>query len=307
MAIKRKDVPVKPKVVTVQSYLGLEGVSGYTQDGFSTTPGISERLIGIEVEVENYQLVQEPKRTWIITDDGSLRNNGIEYITKPIPANIAPAALHNLLDESLSQKCCFSPRTSVHVHVNCLDMPIEKIPTVVLLYAAFEELFYRFTGRSRNKNIFCVPLMDTALLYAISHKQWNVLPGSWSKYSGLNLCPLIEKGTLEFRHMHGTRDVVKLTTWIDLLTKLVDFVFKSDTGWLRKVLYGFNRNTHVPLLLSDIFGETAEKLQYRSFEDIESSVRYMKTGFLDPQKAIELVKERDLTAPFFTTKLQKGI
>jgi len=309
MEAKMAKKPAAPKVVTVRNYFGLDAVGEHVPDGIQPEEGLSNRLVGIEVEVENHELRQYPKAVWTATDDGSLRNNGIEWLTRPIQARYAPGALHNLMNEALMDECCFSPRTSVHVHVNCQDVPIEKISNIVLLYSVFEPLFYRFAGRGRNKNIFCVPVLETAQLSGIADKRLNNVTDGWSKYSGLNLVPLREKGTIEFRHMHGTRDVAKLTKWVDMLTRLVDFVHKSDVGELRKLLHGFDESVNVGLLLLDIFGTSnMGALGYTGYEEIRESVANMKQAFISTGTTTKLIVERDVaTAPFFTTKIVKGI
>lgn len=297
----------KKPVTTVRDYFGIDAVAGYQDAALGKEEGLSTRLIGIEVEVENHELQRHPRDVWISTDDGSLRNNGLEWITRPITANQARGALNNLLVESLSQDCCFSPRTSVHVHVNCQDVPIEKIPNIVCLYAVLEPLFYRYAGRSRNKNIFCVPVLETNLITAIQNKGLNFVVGEWSKYSGLNLVPLGEKGTIEFRHMHGTNDVNKLVKWVDMLTKLVDFVVKSETGELSKVLFDFNETFNVKLMLLDIFGLGLQDcLQYYDYSTIRESVTNMKQAFISKAGSQQVASERSMEAAFYTTRV-KGI
>jgi len=299
---KKKQKPVP----TIQSYYGHGGVQGWVADGYVAHEGLSTRLVGIEVEVENHELRAHPSRTWVATEDGSLRNNGMEWVTKPIPANLVPAALHNLFIESLSDDCCFSPRTSVHVHVNCLDMPVEKISNIVLLYTILEPMLYQFAGRGRSKNIFCVPLLETNLLNGCVHKETNDLVVGWSKYAGLNLLPLAEKGTIEFRHMHGTRDITKLTKWVDILTRLVDFCYKSDASELRKLLQGFNEQTNVRLLLLDIFGMSLmECFQYYDYNSVRDAVVNMKQAFMKVNATHQIAREIVGDSPFFSTKIQK--
>src|SRR5690348_5544085 len=78
----------------------------------------SQQLVGIEIEIENWTSKQsEVSRVWSSKDDGSLRNNGIEWVSTPIVAAQAPFALYHLLNDVVSPVCCFSPRTSVHIHL----------------------------------------------------------------------------------------------------------------------------------------------------------------------------------------------
>lgn len=298
----------KPKAVhTIQQYYGRGGVAAYLDKTYAPKEGLSTRMVGIEVEVENFELLRQPRDTWILTEDGSLRNNGVEWITRPIQANYVHAALTDLFS-AMSAECCFSPRTSVHVHVNCLDVQVDKITNIVMLYAIVENLLYRFAGRGRNKNIYCVPLHECNLLSRVSERGIEYLVNSWSKYAGLNLVPLADKGTIEFRHMHGTNDVNKLTTWVDMLTRLVDFVQANDVGNIRKLLYGMSRETNVRQLLMDVFGsDVLDALRFEGYSQIEDQVLGVKAAFMASNNLERVLKERDLTSPFFTTKIVKGI
>jgi len=42
----------------------------------------------------------------------------------------------------------------------------------------------------------------------------------WSKYSALNIIPLARLGTIEFRHMHGTKDQVLMKDWLGSISNL---------------------------------------------------------------------------------------
>ncbi len=227
----------------------------------------SKELIGIEVEIENVNVNGgRLNQVWRTEADGSLRNNGMEFVTAPIEAQYGPAALQNLLHEYLSQDCCFSPRTSVHVHLNVQDLTPEKVVDLVLLYVTYERLFYRFTGRGRQKNIYCVPLVDTDLLSNFANKRLD--RNGWSKYTGLNLLPVQSYGTVEFRHMHGTRDLHKLTVWINLITKLKEYVRKTTTPTIRKNIAIMDDEYDFNGYLLEIFGEYGEYLKYSGVQDV---------------------------------------
>lgn len=263
------------------------------------------QLVGIEVEVENANLTEQPNKVWSIKDDGSLRNTGREFVTAPIPASMAPFALQNLLRTALSQECCFGPRTSIHVHFNMITYDIEHIKDLVLFYAAFEPLFYRFIGRGRMKNIYCVPITEAGgLLYQLETGDLAHTVQLWSKYTGLNLVTLSNYGTIEARHMHGTFDVEKVSIWIRVWCKLIDFVMKNETKVNRGLLASLDSKTDYPRLLRDIFGGDDVFMKFREYKDIEKSVSTMKIAFIrDAQGYQPLFKERNTEqAPYFTFK-----
>lgn len=241
----------------------------------------SDQAIGIEVEVENHKLNKHPNpHVWVLKGDGSLRNSGVEYVTVPIAAKFGPAALQDLLSQSLAQSCCFSPRTSIHVHVDMQSWDSTQVMDVVLMYTLLENLFYKFTGRGRIKNIYCVPIFDTSLLKGLAARgRIDVATEVWSKYTGLNIIRLRDLGTIEFRHMHGTFDVKKISIWIRLIVKLCDYVLKVGTEYIRKLCQGGLYSINYADLLRDIFDTDAQYMKYESHDDVRKGVDGVKLSF----------------------------
>lgn len=277
-----------------------------SKDGpYSQMTGLSESIdsdqeIGIEVEVENHAINKHPTSLWMNKGDGSLRNNGVEWITMPVAARWAPHALKDLLGESLNQDCCFSPRTSIHVHFNMQKFDTAQVIDVVLLYTALEPLFFKYTGRGRIKNIYCVPLMDTSLITGMNSSTLGHIIDGWSKYTGLNILPLRELGTIEARHMHGTFDHRKVVIWIRLWIKLMEYCRKQGTPAIRRLLLELGPNTDYQQLLNDIFGVVdAGYLKYESPKDLARSVNVVKRAFLTPTLWQTLVKQVTKTSDYF--------
>lgn len=178
---------------------------------------------GMECEIESVCNTSNVSGFWKITDDASLRNDGREFISPPttIPELVCEfAKLHKTLVCGGSYPK-FSERTSIHVHVNCLHLSPQQVKNIVLLYALLEEFFFLACDPSRKNNIYCVPLSDTYLpsIYRFPLKDlWH----RWHKYTALNIRPLSQHGTIEFRHMQGTDDVGLVTNWLTALGKLWD-------------------------------------------------------------------------------------
>jgi hypothetical protein len=216
-----------------------------------------QRAVGIEVEVEKAtagERIHVKSRVWTAHGDGSLRNNGMEYITFPIPVCYAPAALEDLFVSGVNQ-CSFTPRTSIHVHFNCQDLTKDQVNDVVLLYLHFERQLYHFVGRQRIKNIYCVPINDTTLGSQLLVKRADLWAHTWKKYTGLNLLPLESKGTIEFRQMHGTSNVTKLSQWIRLLDRLFLYALKKGTTNLREELAAVHTVPQLDRLGESVFME----------------------------------------------------
>ncbi len=184
------------------------------------------QLFGIECEVESVNTEESwdflSDKGIKITEDHSLRNSGREFLIGPATAANALVSFNYLHSRGkwYKQEEKFSHRTSIHVHANCQNREDKVVRTVVLLYALFEEYFFRMVEPNRRDNIHCVPLTDTYLpsLYASDLVQ---LLSRWHKYTALNIKPLSTLGTIEFRHMQGHEDLGLLRQWLTIIDNLL--------------------------------------------------------------------------------------
>ena len=251
-------------------------------------------LIGIEVEVEN---VPSPPAIagWHLTDDGSLRNHGVEFVSFPMKAEQAEVMLKYLF-QHLPQTASFSKRTSVHVHVNMRVMELEQIKSLILVYLIFERALFDFVGQNRDKNIHCVPIRDTYFLESIrSLDNPELFSIDWMKYTALNLCPIIDgsKGTMEFRHMHGTRDVNKLLNWINLILSMQVYAMATPAKDLMNEIQQLNTNSEYRRFANDVFGPLTDLLIVRP------SATYGKFEY-DLEEGISLIKTYNSTRQFYS-------
>lgn len=182
--------------------------------------------VGIECEIEDLTPIcgaVSCGNYWRIEEDGSLRNNGHEIISPPSSRAATVEefiALHSLLKyKSEDKQVRFHPRTSTHVHVNCLSLEEEQVKTIIMWYALFEPVFFLLVSPIRRNNIHCVGL-DQTILSEFYKRPMKSLHKFWSKYTALNILPLSKYGTLEFRHLQGTDDAVLLENWLTVLENL---------------------------------------------------------------------------------------
>lgn len=177
-------------------------------------------IAGVECEIESVRS-QHDFPHFHATQDGSLRNNGIEFISVPLPKVELLTSFNNLHAsiEFYERDIAFSPRTSTHVHINCRSLSTEQVKTLVLLYALYEEFFFAMTSPDRRTNIHCVPLTETYLPVHY-HRSINHLVQRWHKYTALNILPLAKLGTVEFRHLQGTGDINLFSEWVNTLETL---------------------------------------------------------------------------------------
>lgn len=192
----------------------------------------SEFICGAELEIESVmdmRLAALTDKYIGVTEDGSLRNHGREFL-------LPPSTLENSVELfKFTHQCLFlgeevepfSERTSVHVHVNCMHSTQQQIKNLLYLYAIFEPLAFAFAGQERADNIHCVPLNHTIMPsnYALSLES---LIDRWHKYTAFNLLPLRELGTVEFRHLGGTNDPVRYAAWLKFIKTLWVAAHKID-------------------------------------------------------------------------------
>ena len=179
-------------------------------------------LFGIECEIEAITRQPSMGGVWSMTDDGSLRNGGKEFISSPVILSSAIEAFGALHAQKFYIEAeAFSERTSIHVHMNCQGLDEQQVKNILLLYALYEECFFLMANPSRRFNIHRVPLTETHMP-TFYGRPLNVIVDRWHKYTALNLLPLASQGTIEFRHMHGHSDQALHEQWLVVLANLFE-------------------------------------------------------------------------------------
>jgi len=200
--------------------------------------------VGLEVETETndpYDMPTDMRTHWTQHQDGSLRHYGMEYVfSRPLDVgseqyNNALASFHEL---SKRAKFLNSPYTSVHVHLNMYDKDLIHIMNFITLYFLFEEVLGEYCGNARNGNLFCLKTSSAEETYrrvislaeAIEDGQGDnnirSLHNDSLKYSGLNIVPLRNLGSIEVRTHPGTADIALIDRWVRILYQLYT---KADT------------------------------------------------------------------------------
>ena len=253
---------------------------------------LPKKYIGIEVEVEKVpKIAYINDHIWNIKEDGSLRNSGLEFVSTPLCGNQIKVALQTLFTETIPIDADFSERTSIHIHINMRDSLCNELINLVLLYIVFERLFYKFAGPERYENIFCVPVQETKLPIAVAnyliYQDINILIREWQKYSGLNLAPLRNFGTVEYRHMKGHRDPIYLLKWINLIFRLHKYAKKNSF---------LNLFNYIKTLNSTSLYEEFIKVVFRDEADYLLSPQLKQ----DMEQGVSTVKSISLPSKFFT-------
>jgi len=218
---------------------------------------ISGTRIGVEVEIEDMPLA--PKIPgWRCIPDGSLRNNGVEYVFNGPIGGAGAVSRLNKLEAGLEGQGTFGPRTSVHVHMDARDMLWSNVCDLVTLYAMVEPYLFSLCGQEREESIYALSLYRgekqiTDLVHIFREGPLALNSRVWSKYSAINLLSLSERGAIEFRGHSGTSNTTVLCNWINHILALKAFVHHPDKNLsdLPKML-----STDGPMaMLREVFGD----------------------------------------------------
>lgn len=182
--------------------------------------------IGIEIEAEEYKGMAWDNFFWRTTEDGSLKKNGVEFISMPLSREMIDYALFEA--ERATKKLEFGHRTSVHVHVNVSHYTLFQLNVLTALYAMYEGCFFYLVDERRRGNSFCYSIIGTEpkLKWYDSNEEESGCPTT--KYCAYNISPVKRQMSVEFRHLHGTGDPKTLRRWIQLCAKLVYYCGKLE-------------------------------------------------------------------------------
>ena len=235
-------------------------------------------LYGVELEIEGVGDAENWKVPGLHTErDGSLRNNGMEFITAPMTYSNLAYCLEMFFKKNPITKDNYSERTSIHVHTNCLPLTWEQVQSLCLVYQVLEKLLFLWVGEDRDKNIFCVPWHQTNLTYkTLSKSPDHTRFRNWQKYTALNLLPLYTQGTVEWRHMNGHCDVERILLWCRLINCIYGYVLSTSLEDIKKQLMQLNVSSEYGQILVTIFKDLSGTfLQMPRYE------KYLEEGVLD--------------------------
>lgn len=231
--------------------------------------------VGIEIECEGENISAVTTSFWKTEQDGSLRgeypHQCAEFVLKkPILAAKVSDALDQLIGLQAEARFEFSYRTSVHVHVNCLDMSVDQILTFAYAYLIFEEPLLNFCGEGRKGNRFCLRLRDAEnqlrpITWIIDSGFDGVrqIEADRYRYAAMNLAALSKYGSIEFRAMRGNMDKDVLSTWVTALLELRAFALSFKNP---KDLYDTLAKTGAKNLFDRCFPTCCKALEFNGME-----------------------------------------
>jgi hypothetical protein len=192
----------------------IQQAFGLSKDIRAVVPSflLRQGRVGIEIELEGMYRVsgRDTLHYWSIIGEDSLRDSGIEFVTKGDGwegSELIEAFKE--LEEYLKQH---SPkatwRCSNHVHLDVRDLTIQQTKRIILASIIVEDVIYKSAGEHRMDSNFCMPLSFAESLIQALSQHWHRDDGDffynirhvWSKYSGVNILPVVTQGTIEFRN-----------------------------------------------------------------------------------------------------------
>lgn len=203
--------------------------------------------VGIEVEVESEKRADPLfSKFWKTEGDGSLRQNGYEYVlNRPVKRGQVRDALYELDKHIKPYKPIDSFNAGVHVHINVQELSLTQIINMICISACLEDVLLEFCGEKRKGNLFCLRFGDAEgvlemLEAAVTTDNYLILYSDDIRYSFLNMKALIEYGSLEYRCMRSDGDILALLTWVDMLLSIKDAAigYENPMKILEEISFG---------------------------------------------------------------------
>ncbi|MDE2425628.1 MAG: amidoligase family protein [Elusimicrobia bacterium] len=187
--------------------------------------------------------------------DGSLPESGYEINTAPAGGYLFSKQIKQICEAVRAADGYANDTCGLHIHVDCQDFQYYDIRKVIKLYAKLEKPLFSIVGQERQLSRFSKPCGDIFkdIIDIRTPKKWEEalltnLYGSVdeakrlgrekyvnSRYHALNLHSWIFRGTIEFRHHHGTTNFVTITNWGILCAALIDVAFKTTEEFIDRL------------------------------------------------------------------------
>ena len=307
---------------------GLFGHRKRRRELTSSPELVSDSMVGLEIELETIARIAEQKLDyWERVEDGSLRNNGSEYIfAEPLFGEDVVRALTELevfvtsYNEAFKvpEDVLLDENTSVHVHVDCRDLSNTQLSSFIMLSVLLEQVLCTYAAPERENNIFSLSLAKAneevtriaRILHYLSEvgdnyggrraDQLSRVISDSSKYAGINLMALYEFGSIEFRMHKGEYRTERLLEWINILLSIKEAA-KTEVFNEEHILSILDNYSYEGLI-REVFKEKASNIISPSLErDIMLGVKLITEaittkGVQDHRLAFEEVLEGSMMA-----------
>lgn len=240
--------------------------------------------VGIEIELEGHGLpAPRAGSVWTAHEDGSLRGESREYVTRTAikRENVKKVVseLNELLEKS-GAKVDDSPRCGLHIHVNVQDLDMKQLCSFIVLYMCFEEVLVKWCGPTRLGNLFCLRVSDASGVIDVLTKfmrgnELRCLATDRIRYGSMNPSSITKHGSLEFRAMRGTTDEPTIISWVGMLLALKDYAIKHSPD---ELISQFSLRGPQDFF-NEVLGDFREQLQPEIYDLVEGMRNAQELAF----------------------------
>ena len=258
---------------------GMHEASGFASNGIP-------RRTDVDIEEFTYDSdtngVQFGTGYWNIKSDGSLREGGVEFVTKKLfgkDLSMALDELDNYLTANTIPNSNPSDRCSIHIHLDVTDLDKNEYARLLIDYAVFENVLFHYCGVDRKENLYCLPFAKSDdfkrtlsnILTSVSKDiDFRKYVNGFPKYSALNLRATATYGSLEFRLHGGTYDMMRVKQWINIIMCLKKNCRRNTAHNLHREISRFGVSNY----LEKVFKNYHRMLDYNDCEsDIIEGLR----------------------------------
>lgn len=205
--------------------------------------------------------IRETLARWTasVVRDGSIGRGGVEIVTSPAAGANWTGMIFDIGAGLKTANAFTSERCGQHIHVDARDLKGQELAKLIQLYAQVEDALFAALPDTRRSSQYCIPCGPKYLgwlkdhkgrfsphalavkLYSIysrvkpgtdpkeRHKQEKALVAQHKKakydgvrYNALNLHSYWHRGTIEFRHAHGTNRPEQIRNWGIVCASIVE-------------------------------------------------------------------------------------
>lgn len=187
---------------------------------------------GVEIELEGIDKAMPRLPNWNQEADGSLRDNGREFIfRKPKSLDESLVALQELEDafKARNIKPKATNLTSTHIHIDVRDMTVKQLLNFVACLMIVEDDLAEASGEDRKNNYFALTTSESdhrkrelmKVRTDDDFKQFirNQVRGD-VRYCGINFNSIPRHGSLEIRYLGGRDKPTTVMPWLTFYANL---------------------------------------------------------------------------------------
>lgn len=261
----------------IKNLLGSDAMVNHDGEYTSTRLLIdSTAFMGIEIELENcHEELPDGHGTSQVGSialehgitahrDGSLRNGGIELVTRPIRGRRLVSQIDYMCDVAKTAGWEVSNRAGLHVHMDMQDLTFSQYTNFIKAYMLVEPCVFASASAERQRSIYCKSWYENSpaeeLRETVGFLARNRLYRWGTRYVGLNLNATSKYGTVEFRHKRTTLDATEILGWVNQIQALK--VFARGPKIIDEEYVSHATPDSV---LVDVYGTLAPQMNFESY------------------------------------------